>query len=70
VYLHVSSDILELCETEYLNYSHWLISSVNSLLRVFGLDSFTVVTVSTVAVTLCSVAAVTVGCNSNSLLWL
>jgi uncharacterized membrane protein len=64
VYLHVSSETLEVSETKYLNASHWLISSVNSFYIGVGFIPFTVVTLSIVAVTLCNVAAVTIGCNT------
>ena len=59
VYLHVSSETLEVSETEYLNVCHLLISSVNSVYISVRFIPFTTVTVSTVAVTLCIVAAVT-----------
>jgi len=47
VYLHVSSETLEVSETKYLNASHWLISSVNSFCISVGFIPFTTVTVST-----------------------
>ena len=55
MYLYVCSETLEVCETKYLNASHWLISSVNSFYIGVGFNPFTVVTVSTVAVTLCNI---------------
>lgn len=64
MYLHVSSETLEVSETKYLNASHWLISSVNSFYISVGFIPYTAVTVSTVAVTLCNIAAVTIGCNT------
>jgi len=39
VYLHVSSETFEECETKYLNASHWLTGSVNSLYRC-GIQPF------------------------------
>jgi len=64
MYLYVCSETFEVCETKYFNVSHWLISTVNSFYIGVGFNSFTVVTVSTVAVTLCNGAAVTIGCNT------
>jgi hypothetical protein len=64
MYLHVSSETVEVSETKCLNASHWLISSVNIFCISVGFIPFTAVTVSTVAVTLCNVAAVTIGCNT------
>jgi len=64
VYLYVCSETFEVSETKYLNSSHWLICSVNSFCIGVGFNRFTVVTVSTVAVTQCNVAAVTIGCNT------
>jgi len=64
VYLYVCSETLEVCETKYLNGSHWMISSVNSFYIGVGFNPFTVVKVSTVAVTLCYVTAVTTGSNT------
>jgi len=38
MYLHVSSETVEVSDTKYLNTSHWPISSVNSFYIVVGLQ--------------------------------
>jgi hypothetical protein len=52
VFLHICSETLELCETKYLNSSHWLVGSMDSFLIVVEFIPVAVTTVSTVAVTL------------------
>ena len=64
MYLYVCSETFEVCETKYLDGSYWVISSVNSFHIGVGFNPFTVVTVSTVAVTLCNVTAVITGSNT------